>query len=53
VIATRATTSTTIGKPCSTRTLRSRIARAAPTISSTLSPLAASATSNPAACAGV
>ena len=39
------TMSSTSGNPCSTRTLRSRIARAAPTISSGVSPLAASATS--------
>jgi hypothetical protein len=46
------TTSSTIGKPCSTRTLRSRIARAAPTTSSTVSPFAASAASSAAARTG-
>ncbi len=40
------TMSSTSGKPWSTRTLRSRIARAAPTISSTVSPFAASPASS-------
>ena len=46
------TMSSTIGSPCSTRTLRSRIARAAPTTSSTVSPFAASAASSAAARTG-